>query len=368
MASKWRVRFRLAREDGGSLLEALAPLHRSLTERGMEPAVQGIESPVLLSVTVEAAHEEAATASAEPVVRDRVRDVSAVLGLPPITVTTIEVIRYPDRASLAALLGVDEEEFRRGFFATMTNLYVNELAQARYDALETWTKGRHLSAEALRQAVESHGEHLIRVRVHPGDSLHFEGVRHADRTTYDASVPLWTEEGESMLTLELRFVELDSGGYEHEILAIRTIASDQAHRAPIVRMEPLPTPTPPTERRPPPDHFNPIPERWRPPLWDVVHRLVIGEYAGLARDGFISYIQGPDDDSIGIAIEDYPWRLIDLPEEAWKYSDHWPFDQPDIWYARVDLWTAEEGPSDLTLVATVHDDGMRVSVQIDRVE
>lgn len=353
------------------MLDVEAPLHRALTERGMEPGFNAFLGPLRLSVTVRAADEEAAAASAEPVVRDLVREASEAVGLPSITVTLEEVEPYPDRASIAALLGIDEEEDRRRSFATTTSMLVDMLRRGHYDALETWTKGRHLSADALRQAVEAFGEPLIRVRVRDRDSLHLEGVRHADRTTYDASVPLWTEQGESELTAEIRFVELDEGGDECEILAIRTVGRGETHRASVVRMEPQPPPTPPTERWRPPDYYKPVPERWRPLLWDLVHRLVMGDYAGLARDGFVSYVQGPDDDSIGTWIEDYPWRLIDLPEEAWEYSDHLllsePDTEPDTWYASVDMWTGEEGPSDLTLEATVHDDGTSVSIQIDNV-
>ena len=367
MADRWVVTFRLAREDAGSLLEVEAPLYSALTERGMEPGFDSFLGPLRLSVTVRAADEEAAAAAAEPVVRDQVREVSATLGLPPVTVTMEEVEPYPDRASLAALLGIDEEQYRLEFFAITTSMLVDMLVKGHYDALETWTKGRHLSADALRRAVEAFGEPLIRVRVGDRDSLHLEGVRHADRTTYDASVPLWTGEGESELTLELRFVELDEGGSEREILAIRTVGRGKTHRAPVVRMEPPPPPTPPTERRPPPDYCNPVPERWRPLLRDLVRRLVIGDYAGLARDGFVAYVQGPDDDSIGTWIEDYPWKLVDLPEEAWEYSDHLLLSQADTWYASVDMWTAEEGPSDLTLEATVYDDGTSISIQIDGV-
>ena len=63
-----------------------------------------------------------------------------------------------------------------------------------------------------------------------------------------------------------------------------------------------------------------------------------------------------------------PWTLIDLPEEAWAFSDHYPIEtEPRIWYVRLDLWTAEEGRSDLSLEAGVWEVGLGIKVLIDEV-
>lgn len=103
-------------------------------------------------------------------------------------------------------------------------------------------------------------------------------------------------------------------------------------------------------------------------LGSIVHRLVIGDYASLAADGLVSSTTDPTDSSIGRWIEDYPARLVDPPAEAWAFSEHGPrTGVPHSWWVIVDLWTAEEGRSDLSMEATVWDDGASVVVKIDNV-
>lgn len=112
----------------------------------------------------------------------------------------------------------------------------------------------------------------------------------------------------------------------------------------------------------------PVPEKWRPAITELVDRLVAGDYAGLARDGFVSYTDDPDDASIGMWIEDYPATLVSLPGEAWQFSCHGPWSNvPDAAWVVVDLWTAEEGRSDLSLEGTVREEEGRVIVKIDNV-
>jgi hypothetical protein len=65
-------------------------------------------------------------------------------------------------------------------------------------------------------------------------------------------------------------------------------------------------------------------------------------------------------------IEDYPWPLADLPEEAWAFSDHFQVDS-NAWSVVVSLWTAEEGLSDLSLEGIVYEDGPTVIVKVDMV-
>ena len=48
-------------------------------------------------------------------------------------------------------------------------------------------------------------------------------------------------------------------------------------------------------------------------------------------------------------------------------TDHEPTDKPDVWDVSVDLWTAEEGRSDLTLEGQVRDDGSAVILRIERI-
>jgi hypothetical protein len=261
-------------------------------------------------------------------------------------------------------LGFDPEQHRRAMMATFTNVTLDMLVKREDEGLEARTNGRHLSASEMRSIVEEFGQALIGVRVR--DLPEAKRVRHADRTTYDLTVPLWTERGRSDLMLDLRFVELDDGSSATEVIALHQVPAADRPAAPVVQTEPLPKErTPPKQRRLPPPYEHPVPARWRPLFEEIVHRLVIKDYAGLSRDGFVAYTNDPSDETIGAWIEDYPWKLIDLPEQAWGYSEHFALDdERHTWYVRLDLWTAEEGLSDLSLEAEVHDDGSNVSVKI----
>lgn len=106
-----------------------------------------------------------------------------------------------------------------------------------------------------------------------------------------------------------------------------------------------------------------MPQRWRRLLAEIVHRLVIGDYAGLARDGYVEGTDDPDDASIGLWIEDYPATMVDLPDEAWAFSVHGPLES-GMWWVTVPLWTSEEGRSDLSMEATVYDDCTDITVKI----
>jgi hypothetical protein len=117
------------------------------------------------------------------------------------------------------------------------------------------------------------------------------------------SVHLWTqEEGQSDLTVQLAFVETTHHTFDVEVLGFRVAPPN--HRP---RSSPQPRerrPRTPSQRQP--LLGDPIPKEWRSTFERLVHRLVIGDYAGLARDGVVSATSGPDDDSIGTWIERYP--------------------------------------------------------------
>ena len=113
---------------------------------------------------------------------------------------------------------------------------------------------------------------------------------------------------------------------------------------------------------------GPVPEEWRLAIVDIVNRLVAKDYAGLTRDGFVSYSDDPDDASIGMWIEDYPATLVPLPKEAWEFADRGRvISLPDTWWVVVDLWTAEEGRSDLSMEVTALERGEQVEFVIDGV-
>lgn len=98
---------------------------------------------------------------------------------------------------------------------------------------------------------------------------------------------------------------------------------------------------------PTPDDDEPIPERFRPLLADIVRRLAVGDFDGVERDG---YVRHPSTD-FGLYVRDYPAKLTDLPEAAWhpKYASVQALDDGSGWTFLLDLWTVEEGRSDLTM-------------------
>lgn len=96
-----------------------------------------------------------------------------------------------------------------------------------------------------------------------------------------------------------------------------------------------------------------------------MERLVAGDYAGLARDGFVPHATHPNDPSIGEWIERYPATLVPLPAEAWTVAERGRcVDDPDTWWVVVALWTAEEGRSDLSMEALVHEQDGEVRVEV----
>jgi hypothetical protein len=115
-----------------------------------------------------------------------------------------------------------------------------------------------------------------------------------------------------------------------------------------------------------------IPASLRPALAQVVDRLVAGDFEGLRRDGIDPY---PDSDP-GVWIREYgrtpgsddPARatLISLPEEAWQYAEVVLEDAgpPRKWRVVVDLWTLEEGRSDLSMEADVIDTPAGIQVRV----
>lgn len=109
---------------------------------------------------------------------------------------------------------------------------------------------------------------------------------------------------------------------------------------------------------------HPIAGAWRSVLCEIVHCFVAGDF-GLAKG-----VAGVEPLSADLAgrmaayVANYGATLLDLPPETWEtsvaqwYGTHWGI--------LVDLWTLEEGRSDLVLDARVveSEDGPRFSVHL----
>jgi hypothetical protein len=259
----------------------------------------------------------------------------------------------------------EEEDLRRGM-RIAGQVMVGILAERDYGGLETMTSGRHLSADEIRRAVEAIGQPIVRTPEWEWPHVSVSPSTRKGPAGFDFVAPLWTTDGRSGLGLAVHLIPTTYGTFEVEIEGFVPL---DAGAVPDVRREPAPivrTGDASGGSGRPSD--SPVPERWQPVLGSIIHRLVIGDYAGLAADGLVSYTSDPTDTRIGRWIEDYPAHLVDLPAEAWAYSEHGPrVGVPQSWWVIVDLWTAEEGRGDLSMEATVWDDGSSVVAKVDNV-
>lgn len=107
---------------------------------------------------------------------------------------------------------------------------------------------------------------------------------------------------------------------------------------------------------------RPIPTAWRGVLQEVVAAFVAGDY-GLER-GVANVEPVSPETALHIRnyLQDYGATLVALPETSWSssvciwYGQHWD--------ALVDLWTREEGHSDLVLHVQVTDGSPHFTVKI----
>ena len=96
---------------------------------------------------------------------------------------------------------------------------------------------------------------------------------------------------------------------------------------------------------------HPIAGVWRPMLRNVVRRFVAGDYELEGGVVGVDPVSAQTAEHIRRYIHGYGATLVDLPPDSWQtsvaqwYGTHW-----DV---LVDLWTAEEGRSDLVLAGKV---------------
>ena len=89
-----------------------------------------------------------------------------------------------------------------------------------------------------------------------------------------------------------------------------------------------------------------VPKFLRPAIRDVVHELTAGNYELLERDGRTGRLTASE---VRDAIQEYGRTLIDLPAVAFdEGGDSFQINN-SRWAVDQDLWTAEDGHSDLTL-------------------
>ena len=110
------------------------------------------------------------------------------------------------------------------------------------------------------------------------------------------------------------------------------------------------------------DMERPIPTAWRKPLREIVDAFVIGEFGLEKGVKGVSPVSADTASHIRSYINDYRATLVALPEATWRsstciwYGDHWN--------ALVDLWTQEEGRSDLVLHVRITEADLDFTIEV----
>lgn len=100
---------------------------------------------------------------------------------------------------------------------------VDLLVAADYRAVEDLTDGRRLSADELERAVAASGSPLTPLTEGALDDLDVVEVVDAEPPARSVVVDLWTAEGRSDLTLELRLEDRADGDLAVEVTDLRVL-------------------------------------------------------------------------------------------------------------------------------------------------
>lgn len=85
------------------------------------------------------------------------------------------------------------------------------LAREAYEELEKLSKGVHLAANELKQAVDGYGRTILPLPKHAYGEINVIKIERVDPKQWSVNVPVYTkEEGKSDLTLELTLVDSSS--------------------------------------------------------------------------------------------------------------------------------------------------------------
>jgi hypothetical protein len=95
----------------------------------------------------------------------------------------------------------------------------------------------------------------------------------------------------------------------------------------------------------------PIPHVWRPIFKNIVKAFVNKDYTLSLGVNNVNPVSDKTAEQIQEYIEDYGEELVDLPEETWDTSLYICYG--DYWNVLIDLFTKNEGLSDLVLNAEV---------------
>jgi hypothetical protein len=113
-----------------------------------------------------------------------------------------------------------------------------------------------------------------------------------------------------------------------------------------------------------PDAEHPLADPWRAAFREIVRAFVQGNYSA-SHIPQVRSIEPETADRMRAYVESYGATLVDLPDQSWQSSvAQW---MGTHWEVIVDLWTAEEGRSDLALHARVFEVGDNFEIQVEGV-
>ncbi|WBX75321.1 hypothetical protein PG911_11705 [Tenacibaculum ovolyticum] len=97
----------------------------------------------------------------------------------------------------------------------------------------------------------------------------------------------------------------------------------------------------------------PIPHVWRPTFKAIVNAFVEQDYKLSSEIKNVNPISDETAEQIKEYIEDYGEELIQLPDSTWDSSVYMSYG--DYWNILIDLYTKDEGLSDLVLNAEIRE-------------
>lgn len=107
---------------------------------------------------------------------------------------------------------------------------------------------------------------------------------------------------------------------------------------------------------------QPVPVVWRKTIAEIVAAFKEGDFSLSRGINGVRFISEKDAAGIAETIRDYGAQLISLPEDTWNTSAGQWYGQH--WDVIVDLYTVEEGASDLVLQLRVDEEGAAYAFEV----
>lgn len=110
---------------------------------------------------------------------------------------------------------------------------------------------------------------------------------------------------------------------------------------------------------------RPIPFVWRKTFVEIVEAFKNGDFSLVAGVAGVRPVTPETAARIAGNLKNYGCRLAALPEDSWQTSAcQW---MAGYWDVLIDLFTVEEGASDLALAVRVYEEGLTYSFEIQSV-